>query len=726
MTRLRRLICACALATALLALGASAAFASSFYVNGTTGKDTNACTEPGAPCKTIGAAVTRSEAVEGTARIEVAGGVYEELIGLEHPADNGITINGAGSGGGGTEIEGPKKSASPTVAIRIPGGAVTLSNLSVVNPNEDTEKGIVAGAGVTLDNVVVDMQNAGETIGIEEGELGSLTINGGGVTMDSGTKGRAIFAQLNPLTINGATITVANGSNAGGIESQLSPASISNTTVSLGNGAERGGIVTGLGAVSLTNVSVIQGGSSTSSFGVEFQLPAPASVNGVSVTMTNAASKAAAVAQLFGTATYAHLEVGGAWIGPAFAAETGNVTLSDSRLIDSAASVSPAVEYFGGSEVPGLFIQRSVLQASAAAVPGALTALDANATVDSSELLGGQNGVIFEHAAGKVRTLTIAGSTIDAGKLGEGDGAGVSGVSVLAGTGNSIAEAKIEGSILLEPQTATIAAGGKSATTTCTNSDEPSQSQAPKGTEGEIRCATGTGGDASSPPGSLFATPITNYQLNPSSSAIDSVPAGAISLPFGLTPSATDLAGNPRVLDGNGDCVAVQDKGALELQGHSVPCPTIAPPSSPASPPVKPLAGVITGLTISPSAFSAAPTGATISTRGASAKKKFGTKVSYRDSQGATTTFSVLREVSGRRHGKACRKPGKGNRHGKRCTILVAIGSFTHADRAGANSLHFSGRLKGRKLAKGAYKLRAVPRNAAGSGVAASRGFTIR
>ena len=42
------------------------------------------------------------------------------------------------------------------------------------------------------------------------------------------------------------------------------------------------------------------------------------------------------------------------------------------------------------------------------------------------------------------------------------------------------------------------------------------------------------------------------------------------------------------------------------------------------------------------------------------------------------------------------------------------MGSFTHVDAAGANRPHFSGRLRGRKLKPGSYRLQAVARNAAG------------
>jgi hypothetical protein len=62
----------------------------------------------------------------------------------------------------------------------------------------------------------------------------------------------------------------------------------------------------------------------------------------------------------------------------------------------------------------------------------------------------------------------------------------------------------------------------------------------------------------------------------------------------------------------------------------------------------------------------------------------------------------------------------------KRCTIYKALGSFTHTDTAGANSFHFSGRLNEKKLAKGSYRLQAVPHDAAGNGAAVSVKFTIK
>jgi hypothetical protein len=721
-------VLACGLTIAVMATGASGASASVFYVNGGTGKDTNACTSAGAPCETIGAAVVKSEAVLGAATIEVAAGVYPAILKLSNPADNGITINGAGSGGGGTVIEGSAVK-EPTVSLKAPGNTAVLSNLRVVDPAGQEGAGVNSAADLTLNNVVIDMQNAGAYNGIETGEVGALAINGGGVTMETGNAGKAIIAGFNPLTVNGTTVTLADGATGGGIMVEGSPLSLTNVTVNLGNAA-KGGIQSTLAPVSLSNVAVNV--NSPTSFGLEIALPNPLSASGVKVAMENAASTAPGVAEIYGTGTFSHLEVAGAWKGPAFEAQGSAVTLSDSRLIDGAASTTPAAIFLAAGEGRGPLIQRSVLQAPATAGPGTLLVQDSNATVDSSEILGGHSGVTFEHSAGKARTLTIAGSTIDAGVLGERDGAGVFDVSDRAAGTASIANVSIEGSILLEPQQATIAAGENSANVTCAYSDVPNQAQVATATEGAINCANGASGNATTNPlASLFSAPITNYNPLPGSPAIDSVPAGAISLPFGIAPSATDLAGNPRVVDGNGDCVAVQDKGALELQGHSVACPPApeipcAMSSGGCELLVRMHAPVLADLTISPSSFLAAPSGATISKTGKKAKKAYGASIGYTNSRVATTTFTVLRLSSGRTQGKSCKKPSKADKHGKRCTIYTALGSFTHTDTAGANKLHFSGRLKGKKLAKGSYKLQAVPHNAAGNGVAVSKEFKIK
>jgi hypothetical protein len=693
MSFVRRAACVAAVGLAVMVAGASAASATTLYVS-TGGNDLNPCTSPAAACKTIGAAVAKSEAAPDAATINVAAGVYPEVVNLSHAADDGIVIVGAGSGPGGTEIEGQALAKKSTVNIVAQGNTTTLSNLSIVTPAGDEENGISNASTLTLNNVLIDMQAASSRDGIVTGESGgSLTFNGGGVKMESGTKGAGIIGALAPLALNGVTVTMASGSSGIGIESEFGPASLNNVAVNVASTAGSG-------------IVMVAGGPS---------------FNGVSVAMGNPASTQAGVVVEFGASTLEHLEVAGAWKGPALESVLGSTTLSDSRLISDPASTNPTLVDIGSSELPGLVVQRSVLQDATTATPGTLLVAEGgNVTLDSSEVLGGRFGVAFNQAAGKVRRLTLAGTTLDAGVLGVADAPPVRGVAVESAGIGSRAEVAIEGSIVLESQSATVGAGGNEAGILCNNSDVPDQTQAASGVNGAIACANVTAANTTSSPASLFVAPGTNYGLNPSSTAVDSVPAAALTLPFGLGLTSTDLAGNPRVLDGNGDCLAVQDKGALELQGHSVSCPPPPPPPVLLAP--KPLAGVITALTLSPNAFSAAPSGATVS----SAKRKYGTLISYRDSQAATTTLTVLLPVAGRMQGRSCKKPGKANRHGRRCTFYRALGSFTHTDRAGANSLHFSGRLHGKKLARGSYRLQAVPHNAAGNGAVAGKSFTIK
>jgi hypothetical protein len=98
----------------------------------------------------------------------------------------------------------------------------------------------------------------------------------------------------------------------------------------------------------------------------------------------------------------------------------------------------------------------------------------------------------------------------------------------------------------------------------------------------------------------------------------------------------------------------------------------------------------ITKLQITPSAFVAGD----------------GATIGYRGTTAATTTFTVERRKSNGRYSK--------------------VGSFKHEDTKGANSFHFSGRVGGKKLSPGRYRLRAVPRNAAGKGPAARKKFRVK
>jgi acetyl esterase/lipase len=112
----------------------------------------------------------------------------------------------------------------------------------------------------------------------------------------------------------------------------------------------------------------------------------------------------------------------------------------------------------------------------------------------------------------------------------------------------------------------------------------------------------------------------------------------------------------------------------------------------------------LSDLRVSPRRFVARRHGATIVRRG-------GLEISYRDTLAGTTTFHVYRRASGVERGSRCVALPTGTRpgHSKRCARLIAVGSFSHRDRAGSSKLRFSGRLRGHALPPGSYLLRARP-----------------
>ena len=90
--------------------------------------------------------------------------------------------------------------------------------------------------------------------------------------------------------------------------------------------------------------------------------------------------------------------------------------------------------------------------------------------------------------------------------------------------------------------------------------------------------------------------------------------------------------------------------------------------------------------------------------------------VRYRLSESSSVQFTVERAAAGRRVSGRCVRPRNSNRRARRCTRYVALsGSFRQQGSAGENRITFSGRLAGRRLAAGRYRLRAVATDAAGN-----------
>jgi hypothetical protein len=133
---------------------------------------------------------------------------------------------------------------------------------------------------------------------------------------------------------------------------------------------------------------------------------------------------------------------------------------------------------------------------------------------------------------------------------------------------------------------------------------------------------------------------------------------------------------------------------------------------------------VISQLRFKPSSFRALGSGPSLLGRTS------GTKLSYRLSEPATTTFTVQRVLKGRRIRGRCRRATRRNKllSRRKCKLYKGVrGSFTHTGTAGANSIRFTGRVGGKRLKVGSYRLVAVTVDPAGNKSAGKRrGFRIR
>jgi uncharacterized delta-60 repeat protein len=155
----------------------------------------------------------------------------------------------------------------------------------------------------------------------------------------------------------------------------------------------------------------------------------------------------------------------------------------------------------------------------------------------------------------------------------------------------------------------------------------------------------------------------------------------------------------------------------VRLLGFPPPPPPAGPgpgpggPPPPGPPPPDGIAPLLDGLTATRS-FRAASRGDAVLTGGRRAP--IGGTVRYTASEPVTAIFKVERATTGRRVGRRCVKATRRNRARRKCTRYVRVrGSFTHQGAAGRNTFKFSGRVGGRKLAVGSYRLVAVAEDAA-------------
>jgi len=150
-----------------------------------------------------------------------------------------------------------------------------------------------------------------------------------------------------------------------------------------------------------------------------------------------------------------------------------------------------------------------------------------------------------------------------------------------------------------------------------------------------------------------------------------------------VLPGEIDLAGGERITSCDG--ISGVDIGAYQVQ-----CP--APPEAPLPPRVAPpVAPKLSALTFTHKRFAVAGTKAPKGT-------PHGTVIGYSLSEPAAVTISIL---------------AKRAQHGKK-PHLVTLGKLKASGKAGKNRFPFSGKLKGKPLAPGKYKLQVVAKDASG------------
>jgi hypothetical protein len=109
-------------------------------------------------------------------------------------------------------------------------------------------------------------------------------------------------------------------------------------------------------------------------------------------------------------------------------------------------------------------------------------------------------------------------------------------------------------------------------------------------------------------------------------------------------------------------------------------------------------------LTIAPEEFAAAASGGSVGA--AAAKPPVGTTVTFKLNKAAGVRFGVKRQRPGRRVNGHCVTPTTSNRSAPKCKRFVSVkGGFKVAGTAGKNHFRFTGRLGGKALPEGRYRL---------------------
>ena len=110
-----------------------------------------------------------------------------------------------------------------------------------------------------------------------------------------------------------------------------------------------------------------------------------------------------------------------------------------------------------------------------------------------------------------------------------------------------------------------------------------------------------------------------------------------------------------------------------------------------------------------------APVISELSARPARVRRGRPVNLRFRLSEAASVRVKIQRALPGRRVRGRCRKPSARNRSARRCTRYVRVTTLRATGKAGKNRVRFSGRVRGRALARGRYRAVVQATDAAGN-----------
>jgi hypothetical protein len=242
--------------------------------------------------------------------------------------------------------------------------------------------------------------------------------------------------------------------------------------------------------------------------------------------------------------------------------------------------------------------------------------------------------------------------------------------------------------------------------------------------DGSAIVAQSAGYDAAGPRLRALSIPASGVAGSPVSLSVDPLdvwsPLAATTWSFGDGASATGAAVT-HTFAGLGS-YEVRVSSSDSLSNVTSATGTIRVAATPAPPARRRRVPALSELRLWPGAFRAARSGPAVRFTTA----RTATRVRYALDGPAAVRFTVQRSEAGRRSGRQCVAPAPRNRGGRACERLVGVpGGFTRVRPAGADRLTFRGRVAGRTLAAGVYRLTATPIARGVTGVARHARFRI-